>query len=352
MAEEKTEKATFKKQRDTREKGNAFQSQDLTSAVSLFCIFGVLKICGPTAYNNLRSNFVTTFSHLNDNIQTTRIIQFVLSSMLSVMVSLLLPLFLASVVSSVGLTLIQTRFLVTPAAMAPKFERISLLQGVKRLFSLRSIVEVLKSIIKICIIALVIWSEIYPKLPQIVTLFDVNLTAAIGWTGQLIIDIVFKVAAFLLCIGVFDYFYQWWDFERSIRMSHQELKDEFKETEGNPQTKSRIRNLQRKMSRVRMMSAVPKADVVVRNPTHLAIALKYDAKSKRAPVVVAKGANDVALRIVKIASENGVYITENIPLAHALYKSVDIGSEIPAEFYKAVAEVLAYIYKMKRAGRS
>ncbi|MDR3552691.1 MAG: flagellar biosynthesis protein FlhB [Clostridia bacterium] len=352
MPGDKTEKASFKKRKDERKKGRAFQSQDLTSAAVLLSIFAALKFLGPQVESAMENSVAGMLERIPDIISGPRDVGSFFSSAGGTAVKVLVPIFAASASVAVIVTLAQTRLLVTPANMTPKFERISPVQGFKKLFSLRSIVEMVKSLLKIVAILAIIFMDVYPKLPQVTLLFDTSIAGALGWIAQLAIDVGFKAGAVLLVIGVADYFYQWWDFERSIMMTKHETKEEYKQTEGNPQIKGRIRNLQRKLARMRMMQAVPKADVVIRNPTHFAVALKYDTKTGRAPFVVAKGADAIALRIVALAEKNGVYITENKPLAQALYKSVEIGGEIPAEFYKAVAGVLAYLYTMKRAGRS
>lgn len=352
MPGEKTEKASLKRHEDERRKGHAFQSQDLTSSVSLLGIFAALKFFGPRTENTLLNGMQTFLTMSGETIKTPGDLMGFFRIAVGAMLGILVPIFAISVTAAIAVTLMQTRFLLTPVQLIPKFERISIMQGVKKLFSTRTAVEMLKSLLKMGAIFGIIWADVYPNLPHIMELFDTSLAGSVSYIAGLVIDVGFKASGVMLAFGVADCFYQWWDFEHSIRMTKQETKEEFKETEGNPQTKSRIRGIQRKLSRMRMMQEVPKADVVIRNPTHYAIALKYDEKSKLAPIVVAKGADAVALKIVEIAEKNKVYITENKPLAQALYKSVEIGFEIPAEFYKAVAEVLARLYSLRRAGRT
>jgi flagellar biosynthetic protein FlhB len=212
--------------------------------------------------------------------------------------------------------------------------------------------EVFKSILKIIIIGYIMYAEISSQIPQILQIYATSVSISVSWTADLILNICFKASAAFLIIGIADYFFQWWDYERRLKMTKQEIKEEFKQTEGNPQTKNRIRSVQRRLAQNRQIQAVPTADVVIRNPTHYAIALKYDKDKTKAPVVLAKGQNNVALKIVEIAEASRVHIIENKPLAQALYKTVNVGDEIPEEFYKAVAEVLAYIYRLKRAGRT
>lgn len=351
MPGERTERATFKRHEDARKKGQAYQSQDLTGAAVVLGTFGALKAMGPAAQNKIADGMTVMLQNSDNNMAGPRDIASALSSGVGMLTSVLLPVFAASVLVGTAATLAQTRFLVSPAQLSPKWERISPVQGFKRLFSLRSFVEMVKSLLKMAIILFIIWTGVQGELPQIFQLFDVSLSAALSYIGGLTVNIGLRAGAAMLAIGIADYFYQWWEYERNLMMTKQEVKDEFKQTEGNPQIKSRIRNLQRRLSRMRMIKAVPNADVVIRNPTHYAVALKYDAKLGRAPVVLAKGVDTLALKIVEIAEQNHVYITENRPLARGLYQAVEVGAEIPAEFYKAVAEILAYIYRLRKAGR-
>ena len=249
-------------------------------------------------------------------------------------------------------TLAHTRLMVYPGQMKFQLSRLNPIQGIRRMFSVRSLFELFKSLLKVAAVGAVIYAQIRPQIGHVMLLFDTGLGTSLGWMFSTTIDVGLKASLAMLAIGVGDYFFQWYSYERDIRMSKEEVREEYKQLEGNPQTKSRIRGLQRRMARQRMMQAVKKADVVIRNPTHFAVALQYSGGRKGgAPVVVAKGRDAVALRIVAQAERYHVYVTENRPLAQALFRSVEIGEEIPAEYYKAVAEVLAYIYRLRRAGR-
>lgn len=351
MAGEKTEQASQKKREDERKKGHIFQSQDIVTSASLISFFALLKIMGATFSNQLTSGIKSLFGGISANIASSGDLKQRFITVFALSAEILIPIMVVSIAVSFIATMVQTRLLVSFNQMKPDFKRMSPIQGLARIFSLKSLVELLKAILKVCAIGLVIFFEIRTRLNEIMLLFDMSLGNAFNWTAQMILDIGFKVSAAMFVIGIADYFYQWWSYEKKIRMSKQEIKDEFKQTEGNPETKGRIRNIQRKMAQQRMMQEVPNADMVVRNPTHYAVALKYDKTGKGAPVVVAKGQDNVALKIVEIAEKNKVFVTENRPLAQGLYKAVEIGDEIPAEFYKAVAEILAYIYRLKRAGR-
>lgn len=348
MAGEKTEKATSKRRREQRKKGNVVQSQDIVSALVLLSIFGMLKLFGSSYVSSIATGMVKLFNVMDEQMSGGKM-KTLYALVIIIAGQVALPIMLVNTLVSIILTVAQTRFLFIPLKF--DFSRVSPIKGIKNLISLKSLVEVFKSILKIAIIGAIMYNEISPRLPQLMALFGQSLQGSMSYISQLILDVCIKASIGMLMIGVADYFYQWWDYERRIKMSKQEVKDEFKETEGNPEIKGRIRSEQRRLSRMRMMSAVPKADVVIRNPTHYAVALKYDKNNSGAPVVVAKGKNNVALKIVEIAQASKVYITENVPLAQALYKTVEVGQEIPAEFYKAVAEILAYIYKLRRAGR-
>jgi flagellar biosynthetic protein FlhB len=351
LAGEKTEQASSKKREDERKKGHIFQSQDIVTSASLIGFFYLLSIMGTTFGKQITEGMQSLLRNMPVYISGESDMKNRFITVITVCAEVLIPIMVVAIAISFIATMVQTRLLVSFNQMKPDFSRMSPLQGMKRLFSIKSLVELLKAIVKISAIGLVIFFELRTRMNNILLLFDMSLGGAFIWTVQMILDIGFKASIAMLIIGLGDYFYQWWSFERDIRMSKEEIKDEYKQTEGNPETKSRIKGAQRKMAKARMMQAVPEADVVIKNPTHFAVALKYDKDGKGAPVCVAKGQDNIALKIIEIANEHKVFVTENIPLARALFKAVEVGDEIPAEFYKAVAEVLAYIYRLKRAGR-
>lgn len=351
MAGEKTEKASAKKREDERKKGHIYQSADIVSAITMLCMFGAIKVLGPNYLGQMGNGMKTLLSSMNTIIIGQEDMAEKFRYVVLVAAEVVLPIMAVAAASSIIVTVVQTRLLFAPSQLKPDFSRINPIKGFGRLFSMNSFAEFIKSLIKIIVIAVLIYNEISPQIQKILLLFDTSLSDSLSWVGSVVIDIGFKLSLAMLIIGAVDYFYQWWSYERQMKMTKEEVKEEFKQMEGNPETKGRIRNLQRRMSQMRMMQAVPVADVVVRNPTHFAVAIKYDEKKSRAPVVVAKGRDLVALKIVEIAIKNNVSVTENKPLAQALYKTVEIGQEIPEEFYKAVAEVLAYLYRLRRAGR-
>jgi flagellar biosynthetic protein FlhB len=241
----------------------------------------------------------------------------------------------------------QVGFLFTMEPLKMKISKLDPIQGFKRIFSLRAIVELLKSILKIIIVGLVTFSVLWFQIDEILLLTDKSLGASLSSIGNLTVKMGLYASAALLFLAFLDYLYQRYDFERNIRMSKQDIKDEYKKTEGDPLIKSKIKQKQREMAMKRMMQEVPKADVVITNPTHYAVALKYEDEKMDAPVVIAKGVDYVALKIKELAKEHDVVTVENRPLARALYSQTEIGDAIPEEFFKAVAEILAYVYRLK-----
>ena len=207
-------------------------------------------------------------------------------------------------------------------------------------------VELIKSLLKIIILIAVIYNIVIDDMVQVVRTMDMDITMSGVFMLEMVMTLVTRICMAFLVIAALDFMYQWWEYERKLKMSKQEVKEEFKQTEGNPEIKSRIRSIQNQRARERMMQSVPKADVVIRNPTHFAVALKYDADRYGAPIVLAKGQDELALRIVRVAEENGVAVIENPPLARGIYASTNLAQEIPQEYYGAVAEVLVYVYKM------
>lgn len=262
-----------------------------------------------------------------------------------------LPILLIAALSGFLLGGVQTRFLFTPSLLAFKFSRIDPIAGFKRLFSANSFVELAKSVLKVVLISTVLYTEIKSRIPGAEQLIGKDILESLLWMAHAVYSILMKICIIMIGLGTVDFLYQWWDYERQIRMSKQEIKDEYKNTEGDPALKGRIRQIQNRIRHARMMQKVPQADVVVRNPTHYAVAIQYDAKKNRAPTVVAKGKDLVALKIVEAAELNDVTVMENRPLARGLYDAVELDREIPQEYYQAVAEVLAFVYNLKRRKR-
>ncbi len=347
---EKTEKATPKKRRDERERGNVFMSHDLTTAISLLGMFGILRIVGPSMGKNMQSLFHVLLPGLSPRTETITVtdLQGYYVVALKAGLGVVLPFFLFAAGAAVLINVVQTRFLVTGKTLTVKFDRINPLNGFKRLFSMRSAMETVKSIAKITVVISAIYGEFMNGMRQMPALTALSLPMGIQTVFDRIVGLAFRCGLILLGVSVIDFVYQWWRHEKDLRMTKEEVKQEYKLTEGNPQTKGRIRQIQQQMARSRMMSDIPKADVVVTNPTHYAIAMRYDARKEAAPVVLAKGRGNIALRIKEIAKENKIAMVENRPLARALYASCEIGGMIPTNLYQAVAEVLAYVARLKK----
>ena len=244
-------------------------------------------------------------------------------------------------------TVYQVGWKVTAKPMEPKLSKFNPINGFKRIFSKDSLFELLKSVIKVGVIAYVAYTNLVEEADNLFVLYEISLNQAIALVGNIIIEFGIEISIVFIVIGIIDYMYQKWKFGEDMKMTKQEVKDEYKNTEGDPQIKGRIRQKMREASQRRMMQDVPKADVVITNPTHFAVAIKYDAEVSKAPIVVAKGEDYLAQKIKEVARENNVEIVENKPLARMLYHNVDIGAEIPPELYQAVAEVLAMVYHMK-----
>ena len=310
-ADEKTEQATPKKRRDERKKGNIFLSKDVVVVVSLLGTFFSLKLLFPGIYATLHSFFLQYIAYAAT--QTDVTMEFTADMTLEIVVAFVrtcVPLLLIAVLLAVVATAAQTRLLFSTDALKPKFSRLSPLQGFKRLFSSKSIVEVVKGIIKISILMYILYDFFVGELINFEKTLKLSVIVSSIFTLDCIMNLVIKVSIAFVIISAFDYFYQWWDYEKQLKMSKQEVKEEYKQTEGNPQIKGKIRELQRRMAMSRMMQSVPTADVVIKNPTHFAVALKYDKDKNGAPVVVAKGQDELALRIIKVAEQNDVYVVE------------------------------------------
>ncbi len=349
MAGEKTEKATPKRKQDERKKGNVFVSKEVVSVSSLLLMFLALKFLLPTSITYI-TNFVIEYfavagdmSYLSDTVISS---VFVDSAILFGLTAL--PLLMISILISVVATMAQTKMLFSAKAFAFKGDRINPISGFKRMFSLRGFVELIKSMLKIGLLLYIIFLVLSNELVNMPKMFNIQPIQAYAYTGEVIFTIAISVGVIFIFLAGLDYLYQWWNYEKQLRMTKQEIKDEYKQVEGDPQIKAHIRALQQQRARQRMMQNVPSADVVIRNPTHYAIAIKYDAEKNNAPVVIAKGADFIALKIIEVADENDVYITENKPLARALYDTVELYSEIPPEHYQAIAEILGFIYNLKK----
>lgn len=350
---EKTEPATAKKLEDARKEGNVAKSKDLVTAVSLVATFVILKAVIGNIGEGLMGTYKNVYGRIStlgnpgaDEITNNAVMTLFKDVIIDVFITVL-PIFaVAFVISFVG-DLVQVKWKVTSKPMQPKFSKINPLKGFKRIFSLQAVVNLVKSLALIGIIMFVVFQTIVDKKGVLLNLYEVSLMEALGVIGDLVLDLGIKISVIYLIVGIGDYVYQKMKFKNDMMMTKQEVKDEFKNSEGDPQIKGKIRQKMRQASMRRMMQELPTADVVITNPTHYAVALKYEQGKSQAPMVVAKGEDYLAMRIKEKAKEYDVEIVENKPLARALYANVDIGQEIPEELYQAVAEVLAYVYGIK-----
>ena len=342
----KTEKATPKKRRDERKKGHVAVSKDVVMIATLLGTFVMLKALLPLMYRTMRDYMIKYVSLAPKADTLSDYTTGVYWDTVIAVSKAAIPIILVSTTLGILGTGIQTGFLFTKSNMAPKFERLNPIKGIKNILSLKSLVELIKNLIKIVILSVILYQIIKSDLRAVARTIDMSLMDSAIYVLNAIMDMVMKVSIVFLAIAGFDYFYQWWDYERQIKMSKQEMKEEYKQTEGNPEIKGRIRNIQRERARSRMMQSVPTADVIIRNPTHYAVALRYDIEKDNAPVLLAKGQDELALRIVAMGEEHGIYVLENKPLARGIFASTKVGEPIPPEYYGMVAEILVYVYRM------
>ncbi len=345
--QEKTEQATPKKREEARKKGQVAKSQEAASA-------GVLLACliffwfGASGIIEKMMNIIKWMLAQSGrfNIDTHSINGLMIGLLYKVFV-MLFPLFLTAFIIALFVNYLQVGFVLSSESVQPKLSKLDPIKGFGKIFSIRSLVELSKNIFKLSIIGFIVYSGIKGEMDNFIPLIDQSVWGIVIYIGEIAFKIVFRVCLALIILAILDYIYQKWEFEKNLKMSKQEIKDEFKQTEGDPLIKARIKRLQREAARKRMMANVPKADVVITNPTHLAVALSYDQSRTSAPKVVAKGAGFIAENIKEIARKNSVAIVNNKPLARVLYKTVEVDEMVPANLYKAVAEVLAFVYNMK-----
>nr|WP_302595219.1 flagellar biosynthesis protein FlhB [uncultured Cellulosilyticum sp.] len=348
-SEGRTEKATSKKREDSRKKGQVAKSNDLNTAVIIVGFCGAMTVLGSYMLNQITRYIKYSFLHLGDNVQIQNESYLLLNigegikSLLIICVPLWLILgFVAFIISY-----IQVGFKVTWEPMQPKFSKMNPMNGFKRMFSKDMIVNLLISTAKVSVLGTVVYKMIIAKVPLFLKFYDMSIPQIFKNIGGTILNIGFFVGGAFLILAVLDYVYQRYKHEDSIKMTKQEIKEEYKNAEGDPQIKGKIRQKMREGSMRRMMQAVPDADVIITNPTHFAVAIKYDPEKGSAPVVVAKGVDYVAQKIKEKAKECNIQIVENRPLARSLYYTVDLDREIPPELYGAVAEVLAFVYNLE-----
>ena len=350
---EKTEPATQKKLDDARKEGKVAKSKDLTQGIDLLVLFLLLKVFIAYMGERFMSLFHSTlgrmaeFMSVNQKDLSMQAVSTVLNNAILELFLIIWPFLVFGFVITFIVTVYQVGWKVTGKPLEPKLSKFNPINGFKRIFSKDSLFELVKSIVKVGVIAYVAYSNIVDEADNLFILYEIELNQAIALVGNIIIEFGIEISIIFIIIGLADYMYQKWRFGEDMKMTKQEVKDEYKNTEGDPQIKGRIRQKMREASQRRMMQDVPKADVVITNPTHFAVAIKYDAEVSKAPIVIAKGEDYLGQKIKEVARENNVEIVENKPLARMLYHNVEIGAEIPPELYQAVAEVLAMVYHMK-----
>jgi flagellar biosynthetic protein FlhB len=346
--QEKTEEATPKRREETREKGQVTKSRELTSIAVLGGCLIYFYFGAPVLIGRLLEVMKACFRQSGQLTVSVDSIQALLLDLALQTLLTLLPILLVAMLCGFLANFFQVGLIFSTEAIAPKLSKVSPLEGFKRLFSLQSFVELIKNIFKIAIVGAVAYLTVSGEAKAIVPLMDLSVTEIVYYIGQVSFKILYTTCWVLILLAILDYLYQRWEHEKKLKMSRQEIKDENKQSEGDPLVKGRIKRLQREMARKRMMAAVPKADVVITNPTHLAVALRYDPETMPAPLVIAKGADFLAEKIREIAKKHDVPLIENKPLAQVLYKMVAVEKSIPENLYKVVAEILAQVYSLKR----
>lgn len=345
--EEKSEKPTPKKREDVREKGQVAKSRELTSVVVLLTGLFTLGILGTYVYSGIQGIMKEMLS--NPVLKEPAINDFMIyfKNTIFSFIIIILPLLTAVFIAAILSNIMQIGILFSGELLKPKLSKISPVKGLTRLFSIDSLMEFVKSLLKLAVTGITAYLCISKEMAGLFLLGELEVGSIFSYILATFYTIFLKCSLAMVILAVLDYAFQRWEFEKKIRMTKQEVKEEYKKSEGDPLIKSRIRSIQMEMARRRMMQAVPQADVIITNPTHLAVALKYDAAKMTAPQLTAKGAEKIAEKIREIARNHNIPVVENKELARSLYATVKIGREIPAALYRATAEVLAYVYKLR-----
>jgi flagellar biosynthetic protein FlhB len=344
---EKTEQPTPKKRRELKEKGEVAKSRELPSVAVLLAALIVLSLFGSYMYSHVQIIMKGAFSLPTMNDLNISDFMKYAQDIISRFIMLLSPLFAAIFITAILSNIMQVGFIMSGESIKPKFSKIDPIKGFGRLFSKQALMEMFKSLLKLTIVGGVAFLTVKGEMKNFSLLGDMEPNLIFIYILNIFFKIFIRCSMAMIVLVIIDYVYQRWEFENRIKMTKQEVKDEFKKSEGDPLIKSRIKSIQMEMARKRMMQAVPDADVVITNPTHLAVALKYDSLTMNAPKVLAKGPGKIAERIRETASEHNIPVLENKELARNLYAMVEVGQEIPQALYQAVAEILAYIYRLK-----
>ena len=344
---EKTEEPSAKRRADFRKKGQVAQSKEVQTALLFTIILLFWMFYMPDFWANLSKLIASIWGNLNNFDGTPNKIDSLAQFIIKEMALLLLPLFLLVMIVGFFSSVFQIGWLFTTQPLTPDFSKIDPIKGFGRMFAMRALVDLFKSVGKVVLIGWVAYSTVIDHFEEALILIDTSPGAAILFLGRVSILILAKVCGLLILIAAIDFLYSKHEMEEKMKMTKQEVKEEFKEMEGDPYIKGQIRRIQQEMAQKRMMADVPDADVVVTNPTHISVALKYDTKTMDAPIVLAKGADHIAMKIREIAREHEIPIMENPPVARLLHK-IDLGANIPEEMFKAVAEILAHVYSLKK----
>lgn len=346
---EKTEKPTAKKRRDAREEGQILQSKEVNTVVILFSCFLGLKIFGEFMNENLKKFMIDIFSEIS-NVETflnpnNLMVNFL--NILTVFILIISPIIMVAFVSSLIINYFQVGFLFTSKTLKIKLNRLNPVEGFKKIFSKRALIELVKSILKVTLVGYFAVKYANNQITRVVKYSSMEPFEAFINFSNLMYGFVLRILGILLILAILDYFFQWREHEKNLMMSKEEIKEEYKQTEGDPFIKGKIKEKQRKIAMSRMMQDIPKADVIITNPTHYAVAIKYDKDKYDAPYIIGKGVDLIAENIKKVAKESMIPIIENKPLARAIYDSIEIGEMITEDLFEAVAEVLAYVYSLK-----
>ena len=342
---EKTEEPTAKKRSDARKKGQVGRSQELNTAFVLLIGFFILKVLWEYIYGEIANYTTYIYGHLMQSVDTETVLQLFIGIMI-VLAKTVLPVMFAILIMGLGINLFQVGLKFSTEAIEIKLDKLNPINGFGRMFSKRTLVELVKSILKIVIIGFFLYNYLKDEIFVMPQFIYYDLGTSLEEIARIIFAMIFQVLAVIIILAILDFTYQKWQTTQDLKMTKQEVKDEMRQSEGDPQIKGKIRQKQRQMAMARMMQEVPKADVIITNPTHYAVALQY-SQGMTAPAVLAKGQDFVAQKIKEIAKEHKVPIVENKPLARALFAAVEVGDMVPPELYQAVAEVLAYVYRLK-----
>lgn len=351
---EKTEQPTGKRLSEARGKGNIAFSPDLNNAASLLFGFVVLYVLGINTYNGMSNTMKSSLGNLVCKDLTPDSLLHIIITQVYELMKILSPLLGGFLLIGLAASYLQVGFMFNFGLLKPTFSKLNIVSGIKNLFSLKSSVKLVFSVLKLIVVGGVAFFFIKKEFchTNIMDIIDLSLVEIFGVCVRLMYGLALRVSMALFVLAILDFFYQKWQYKRNLRMTKNEVKEERKQQDGDPLIKSKIRSVQRQMAMKRMMAAIPTADVVVTNPTHYAVALKYDGAVMKAPTVVAKGADLIAKRIKEIAMKHKIPFVEDRPLAQTLYKTVEIGSEIPHKLYYAVAKVLSYVYQLKKGNTS